>query len=114
MKKAAIGMFAVVLMAAMAFAQGEKQSELQSQAKISKQQAQQTALAKEKGTIKSGELEKENGRIIYSFDIQTSHGIREVNVDAVSGKVVEDSSESPADEQKEKQQEQKEGNTPRR
>jgi len=57
--------------------------------------------------VKSGEREREKGKLIYSFDVQTPNGIHEVNVDAYSGQVLEDSIESPADEAKEKAQEKK-------
>jgi uncharacterized membrane protein YkoI len=69
----------------------QEQAELQSQAKISKEQAQLTALAKAPGgTVKEGELEKEKGKLIWSFDITTpnSKDITEVNVDANTGDVV--------------------------
>ena len=88
-------------------AQNEKrddQAALRKEAKISMQQAEKTALAKEPGTIKSKELEREHGKLIYSFDIRTKSGIHEVNVDATTGDVVEDSVESKAAEAKEKQQ----------
>jgi hypothetical protein len=75
--------------------------------RITMKQAEQTALAKERGTIKSSELEKEHGRLIYSFDVQTTDGIHEVNVDAMTGKVVEDTKESAADEAKEARQDKK-------
>lgn len=41
-------------------------------------------------TIKSGELEKEDGKLIYSFDIQQPgmKGIEEVNIDANTGAVI--------------------------
>lgn len=77
----------------------------QSEAKASKvtmDQAKTIALQLHPGTIKSAEREKEHGLQIYSFDIQTKDGIREVNVDSASGKVVEDSVESPASEAQEK------------
>jgi hypothetical protein len=82
-----------------------KSNKLASQAKISRADAEKIALTKEPGTIKEGELEKEHGKVIYSFDIQTSSGVHEVNVDAVTGKVIEDSVESAADEAKEKSKE---------
>jgi len=69
----------------------EKQSALQGQAKISKADAQATALAKvPNGTVKEAELEKEHGRIIWSIELNTpdSKDITEVNVDAVSGEIV--------------------------
>jgi ribosomal protein L34E len=40
------------------------------------------------GEIKSAELEREHGKLIYSFDIKTARGITEVNVSAISGKVI--------------------------
>ena len=42
------------------------------------------------GTIKESELEKEHGKLIWSFDIATpgTTDITEVNVDAITGKVV--------------------------
>jgi len=69
--------------------------------KITMEQAKAIAVQKENGKIKSSELEKEHRRWIYSFDIFTPNGIREVNVDADTGKVVEDSRETAADEAKE-------------
>ena len=74
---------------------------------VSMTQARETALQKEPGKIKSGELEKEKGKLIYSFDIRTKNGIHEVNVDAMTGEVVEDSIESPAAERKELQKDSK-------
>lgn len=70
--------------------------------KLSKGSAQAIALQQAPGKVKSGELEKEHGRWIYSFDIQTSTGVHEVNIDANTGAVVENSVESAADEAKEK------------
>jgi len=70
--------------------------------KISKNQAMAIALKLHPGKVKSAELEKEHGVQLYSFDIQTKEGVREVGIDAASGKVVEDSLESVADEAREK------------
>lgn len=69
--------------------------------KLSRDEARKTALATENGKIKSEELEKEKGRQIYSFDIEMPDGAHEVNIDAVTGKVVEDKIESAKDEAKE-------------
>jgi hypothetical protein len=69
----------------------ENESQLQAKAKISKADAQATALAKVlNGTVKDCELEREHGKIIYSFAITTpdSKDITEVNVDALTGAVV--------------------------
>ncbi|MGC2698206.1 MAG: PepSY domain-containing protein [Candidatus Angelobacter sp.] len=75
--------------------------------KLTMEQAKKIALEKEPGTLQSKELEKEHGKLIYSFDIRTASGIHEVNVDAMSGNVIEDKVETPADEAKEKQQDSK-------
>ena len=77
---------------------------------VSKADAQRIALAQvPNGTIKEGELEKENGRMIWSFDIAMagSSNIKEVQVDANSGKVVSLTTETAADEAKEAAKEKK-------
>lgn len=82
-----------------------EQAELQAQAKVSKEQAQQTALAKAPGgTVKEGELEKEKGKLIWSFDITTpdSKDITEVGVDAITGDVVSVEKETPKQQKEEK------------
>ncbi len=76
-------------------------------AKLSKQAAEKIALGKEAGKVKSGELEHEKGRWIYSFDIVQGTHTHEVNVDANTGEVVEDSIENPADEAREQAAEKK-------
>ena len=81
------------------------QAKLLSQAKISRADAERTALAKvPNGTVKEGELEKEDGKLIWSFDIAMpeSKDITEVAVDAITGAVVSVENETPADEAKEK------------
>ena len=80
------------------------QADLQKQAKITMDAAKKIAVEKEPGDIKSSELENEHGKLIYSFDIKTKTAIHEVNVDARTGDVVEDSIESAKDEAKEKKQ----------
>jgi len=92
----------VALLALPAWAGGHTKAALSKEAKITMEEAQKTALAKEPGKIKSKELEREKGRLIYSFDIKTADGIHEVNVDAMTGEVVEDTVESAAAEAKEK------------
>jgi uncharacterized membrane protein YkoI len=69
----------------------ENESKLQAQAKISKADAQAIALSKvPNGTVKDCELERERGTIIWSFALNTpdSKDITEVNVDAITGNVV--------------------------
>lgn len=89
----------------------ESDSAMAAEAKISMAAAKATALAKVPGgTIKSSELEREHGKLIYSFDISVpgKSGIQEVNVDAISGKVISSSHEGTKSEQKEQKQEQSE------
>lgn len=80
------------------------QAQLLSQAKISKETAQASALAKVPGgTVKDGELEKEKGKLIWSFDIAIpdSKDIKEVAVDATTGDVIAVDTESPEAQAKE-------------
>jgi len=78
------------------------QAALSKEAKVTMEQAQKTALAKEAGKIQSKEIEREKGKLIYSFDIKMADGIHEVNIDAMTGEIVEDTVESAAAEAKEK------------
>ena len=89
----------------------DKKSKLEAKAKISKAAAQKTALAKVPGgKVKDAELEEENGKLVWSFDIATagSKDITEVQVDAVTGEVVSVAKETPADQEKEKKDKEKE------
>ncbi|CAN5453205.1 PepSY domain-containing protein [soil metagenome] len=79
---------------------------LASQAKITKEEAQNTALKKAKGTVEDSELEEENGKLVYSFDIRNKKGtITEVQVDAKTGEIVSVEEEDAAKEAAEKKQE---------
>ncbi|HWY75342.1 MAG TPA: PepSY domain-containing protein [Verrucomicrobiae bacterium] len=85
----------------------EREAKLAAQAKVSRADAEKTALAKvPNGTIKEGELEKEKGKLIWSFDIGVpdSKDIKEVNVDAITGDVVGIETETPAQQAKEKKE----------
>jgi hypothetical protein len=85
----------------------EKQNKLEAQAKITRAAAEKIALTQApNGTVKEGELEEENGRLIWSFDIATpgAKNITEVQVDARTGKIVATEKESPADQEKEKKE----------
>ena len=91
----------------------ESQTALKAEAKITEEAAEQTALAKvHGGKIKSSELEREHGKLIWSFDISKpkSKNITEIQVDAKTGKIVSKQTETPkqqaieaAGEKKEKQ-----------
>jgi DNA-binding protein YbaB len=95
----------LALLSLAAWAGGESRSSqaaLSKEAKITMEQAQETALAKEAGKIQSKEIEREKGKLIYSFDVKMADGVHEVNVDAMTSEVLEDTVESAAAEAKEK------------
>jgi len=75
-------------------------AQMRAEARITKAAAQKTALARVPAgsTIEEGELEHENGRTVYSFDIKVPgrSGIQEIQVSAVTGAVVSVTHESPA------------------
>ena len=94
-----------VILACFAGCTSDKEAKLQAEARINKTQAETIALAQvPNGTVKTGELEKEKGRLVWSFDITTpdSKDITEVNVDAKSGEVIAVTKETPEQEKKEK------------
>jgi hypothetical protein len=79
---------------------------------IAREQAVRIALAAVPGgRVKSAELESENGKLVWSFDItrRGTRGATEVQVDAVTGAIVSRKHESPADEAREAQSEKREG-----
>jgi peptidase YpeB-like protein len=82
----------------------QSEAELLKHARVTKHQAKKIALARVRhGTIKSAELEKENGMLIWSFDIAQSRKkeITEVWVDATTGKITAVDVETPIGEKKE-------------
>ena len=89
----------------------ESQAALQKEAKISEETARATALKDvPNGTIKSSELEREHGKLIYSFAISVpgKTGIEEINVNAIDGSVVAREHETPKMEKAEAAKEAKE------
>ena len=84
----------------------DKQTKLEAKAKVTKEEATKIALSKvAKSTVKECELEKEHGKLIWSFDIASPDiaDITEVQVDAKTGKVISVEKETPAAQEKEKQ-----------
>ena len=69
-------------------------SALAGKAKISLALARQTALRAVPGKVASEELEREAGGLRYTFDIDTARGRREVGVDAITGRIIENSAET--------------------
>ena len=120
-------LFAAMLMlgaAASASAQAAKattkkeatsQAALRKEAKIAEADARKTALAAVPGgKVQSHELEREKGKLIYSYDIKVAgkSGIEEVNVDAMTGEIVAHEHENAKAEAKEKKAEAKEKKKP--
>src|SRR6185503_3243107 len=82
----------------------ESQAALRKEAKITSAKARATALKEvPNGRVQSSELERENGKLIYSFDIKVpgKSGVEEVNVDAVTGAMIAHEHETPKMEKKE-------------
>jgi hypothetical protein len=81
------------------------EAKLEAQANVTKAEAEKIALEKVPGgTIKEGDIEKEKGKLLWSFDITTpsTRDITEVQVDAMTGAVLDVSKETVADQEKEK------------
>lgn len=101
---AALGFVAAVPIAAQTSYKKEIPDSLAKLAKVTEAAAAATAQARvPKGVIQGVELEKEKGKLIYSYDVKTAgkSGIDEVNIDATTGKIIAFAHESPADEKKE-------------
>ncbi len=102
---------ALVLTAAVAGAQQpahhkkvETQADLQKEAKMTMIDARAMASRTVPGaTIQAGEIEREGGKLIYSFDMKVpgKAGIDEVNIDAMTSKLVSHQHETPKDERAE-------------
>ncbi len=76
--------------------------------KISAEQARRTALERVGGTIVEEELEKENGKIVYSIEIRDANQkVFDVEVDAETGAIVnveeEDDDDDDDDDEKPKE-----------
>ncbi|MDQ1728733.1 MAG: hypothetical protein QOD33_858 [Pyrinomonadaceae bacterium] len=89
--------------------QTSSEARLAKQARLTKEEAQVTALKRAPGNVESSELEREHGRLVYSFDIRNAKGtIDEVQVSAITGKIVRVEHESKAQEAAEKRKESRE------
>jgi|SRR5581483_45387 len=102
--KKIVGPLLALALAAGCVSEQHKQEKLQAAAKLSRADAEKIALGQvPNGTIKDGELEKEHGKVIYSFDIAVSGSsdIKEVAVDAINGQVISVETETPEQQAKE-------------
>ena len=89
---------------------GEIRRDLLREPRISEEQASKIALQQVKnGKIESHELETEDGKRVWSFDIETpgTKDITEVQVDANTGEVVSKKIEEPSEQKKEKEEDSK-------
>jgi uncharacterized membrane protein YkoI len=94
--KSLIAVLAFLLIVTSSFAQTKKD------AKITKEQATKVTLEQFKdATIQSSELEKEEGKLIWSFDLKVGEKTKEVWVDANTGKVIKTEEESSVKEKEE-------------
>lgn len=77
----------------------EVSAEERKNVKVSAEQARRTALERVAGTVIEEELEKENGRIVYSFEIRDKDKkVFDVEVDAETGAIVNVEEEDEDDE----------------
>ena len=98
-----IAIFAAVALA-MSLATASAEDTVVAKAKLTKEQAAKIALKKcANGQISEGELECENGILIWSFDIKQpdSKNVVEVQVNAVTGAIVDVDVETPSAQAKE-------------
>lgn len=91
----------------------EVSTEERSRVKISIEQARKTALERVNGTITEEELEKENGRIVYSIEIRDANRkVYDVEVDAQTGAIVRIEEETDDDEEDDDDRKSKETKPP--
>ena len=117
----AVSLIALVVVSSTARAQATYKRDLPdsltAKAKVTEDAAAKTALAKvPKGSIESVELEREGGKLLYSYDIKVpgKKGVEEVHVDAMTGKFLSKEHESPSQEKKEGAEEAKEKAKPKK
>lgn len=111
LKSLIVSLLSLVLVAGVACSTFEtkqaKESRLAAKAKISRAEAEKTALAKVPGgAVVEGGLEEEKGKLIWSFDISMpgSKNVTEVQVDAITGAIVSVEIETPAQQEKERKE----------
>jgi hypothetical protein len=92
--------FALVVGAVTTVQAQPSEAQLMKETKVTKSRAEKIALTKvPDGIIKSAELEREHGLLIWSFDIAKpgTKKITEVQVDAKTGKIASVKTETPKD-----------------
>jgi len=108
------------MVSAVAKTQGKgkaKKENLKAEAKISRDSAKTVALSKVAAgsKVKSVELEREKGTVVYSFDIKVpgQTGVEEILVSAIDGSVVSQTHETPKQEKAEAKKEKQEKAKPK-
>ena len=71
-----------------------EQATLQAQAKVSDADARAAALAVKPGTVTESKLDGRHGTVVWHIEITTATGFADVNVDAVTGKVIDSRDEA--------------------
>lgn len=67
----------------------KNQDKLMREATVTKEQARTTALRQVPGEVQEEEIEKENGKLVWAFDIKDANGkIFDVKIDAKTGAVI--------------------------
>ncbi|MHB8928346.1 MAG: PepSY domain-containing protein [Bacillota bacterium] len=67
---------------------------LQAMAKLSPEQAKAAALAAVPGTVVEVDLDNENGNLVYSVEVKTADGVKELKIDAGNGQVLAQDSQN--------------------
>lgn len=103
MKNLFITLMSITITTAFSLASEKLSPEALPKFKISEKAAQEIATRRRPGEVKSSELEKEEGKWVYSFDIFSKKDslIHEIWVDPKTGKIMKDTTESPQEEAKE-------------
>lgn len=77
----------------------EEQAGLLARATVKADQAEALALKAVPGKVIESEIEEENGVLLYSFEIETADGVREVEINAETGAVVSIENEDDEDDE---------------
>ena len=105
-----VAAFALVAMTTSGLVAAEETgAQLLTQALVSKADAQKTALEKvPDGKVECAELERENGKLVWSFDIAkpNTKNITEIQVDAKTGQIAAVAEETTKDQAEEAKAEQ--------
>ena len=88
----------LLLMVGALSAQAYEGEKLAKEAKITISEARAIALKTQAGKITEEELEKEDGSLRYSFEIEVGKASHEVSIDAQTGKVLENTVENESNE----------------